>query len=182
MIEHDKLVSWERGIDRIADLKILPEVFTSTQQFGGPSYGGQSYGDDFQSQRSHIKHVELNDVFEQMEVHFSIFSPFMEPGEDVFLEYRGMNMANQMKMRKIKRKDGWLVKKYGQEVVPWQSQMTLENLDGDNCGQWKNDNNKFQYCYQQHSTNMYKQGRREREPMRQLEIQNPCTYRGHLGV
>ena len=44
----------------------------------------------------------------------------------------------------------------------------------------ENDSNKIQYCFLRRNTggNVVK----EREPMRILEIIDPCNYKGHLGI
>ena len=69
-------------------------------------------------------------------------------------------------------KDPWLYNKFGKQVVPWCCSVDFENKEGDNCGQWKNDSNKIQYNFIKRLAggNMIK----EREPMRILEIFDPC--------
>jgi len=86
-------------------------------------------------------------------------------------------------MHRAPRKEGWLLQKYGQEVIPWECKIKIDNKDGDNCGQWKIDgNNKISYCFKKVSSNIYNNQHREREPARLVQISNPCNYRGQLGT
>ena len=87
-------------------------------------------------------------------------------------------------MQKAPRAGDWLHNKYGKQVVPWACAVDFQNTEGDCCGQWKNDSNKIQYCFKKRSGPMTGQGNiiKEREPMRILEIVDPCNYRGQLGL
>jgi len=51
-------------------------------------------------------------------------------------------------MHKIPRPVGWMEVKYGKEMVPWECIVKFENIEGNNCGQWKDgDHNKLFYSF-----------------------------------
>lgn len=134
-----------------------------------------------------VKYIEFKDIWEQFTVKFSIYLPSDEMADQAFMEIlskqhskNGMPMT--VKMQKMPRQDGWLYYKYGKQVVPWQCKVTFDNTEGDNCGQWKNDSNKIQYNFLRSSAStMSGNITKEREPMRILEIIDPCHYKGQLG-
>jgi hypothetical protein len=83
---HDKSKSqsstdgiWESGIDRIADLRILPEISKSNASYIKGLSNDQTtyYGD--------IKHYEINDEWETFNVKFSVFYPIEDPNEEIYL-------------------------------------------------------------------------------------------------
>ena len=65
-----KLLKIERGVDRIADLKILPETLMNTNE----TYN--KYLQDYVSREGiQYKQVEMNDVWEKFTVNFTVFYP-----------------------------------------------------------------------------------------------------------
>jgi len=66
-------------------------------------------------------------------------------------------------MHQGSRAEAWNLVKYGRELIPWECQIEIENIEGNNCGEWKSGKNKMKYCFS-------KNDKKEREPMRYLEI------------
>ena len=61
-----KLLNWERGVDRIADLSILPSTsLLNNKVFEKMVPIGRSY-----------KNVEIQDIWEKFTVSFTVFHPF----------------------------------------------------------------------------------------------------------
>jgi hypothetical protein len=48
-------------------------------------------------------------------------------------------------------------------MCPWEISITLPNREGDRCGQWKNNTNKFEYTYFIENSRNF-----ERKPKRHL--------------
>ena len=65
----------ESGIDRNADLEILPEISKTSATYINSQSLEQStlYGD--------IKHYEINDEWETFQIKFSVFYPIEDPNE-----------------------------------------------------------------------------------------------------
>jgi hypothetical protein len=68
LMNEGKMVKWEMGIDRIADLTILPTGNTQVI-----------------IKDKDIKYYELNDVWQQFNIRFSVFDPFGAPGDSFWL-------------------------------------------------------------------------------------------------
>ena len=61
-----KLLNWERGVDRIADLSILPSIsILNNKVFDKMVPIGKNY-----------KNVEINDLWEKFTVSFTVFHPY----------------------------------------------------------------------------------------------------------
>jgi len=50
-------------------------------------------------------------------------------------------------MHQGSRAEAWNLVKYGRELIPWECQIEIENIEGNNCGQWKSGKNKMKYCF-----------------------------------
>jgi hypothetical protein len=72
-MDNDKkdMVKWEAGIDRIAELRLLPEITAPVRKI---VQGGTGSSDLFM-QKMDLKHVELYDEWETFMVRFTIFYP-----------------------------------------------------------------------------------------------------------
>lgn len=73
LMDNDKkdMVKWEAGIDRIAELRLLPEITAPVRKI---VQGGTGSSDLFM-QKMDLKHVELYDEWETFMVRFTIFYP-----------------------------------------------------------------------------------------------------------
>mmetsp|Transcript_5298 Transcript_5298/g.8930 ORF Transcript_5298/g.8930 Transcript_5298/m.8930 type:complete len:117 (+) Transcript_5298:471-821(+) len=72
--EKTNLIAWERGVDRIADLEILPKA---TSLSNGNRFYDLSTQNTYQAQETaeSVKRVELNDEWEHYTVTFSVSHP-----------------------------------------------------------------------------------------------------------
>lgn len=96
------ILLWENGIDRIADLSVLPE---SDETLQGGLAESPVYMNDFQKP----KIVELKDLWEMIIIRFTVFTPADgDLDEEVILN-------NKMAMKRRNRPDAWMIYKYGKE-------------------------------------------------------------------
>jgi len=134
----------------------------------------------------------LRDHWEQFTIRFSVFAAInatqtAEPGaQEGAKEYMriigsvpeltksGTIESGPRRMKKAAKKFRWLYDKYGQEMCPWECQVTLKTSDFTEARELiysysKGDHAQRDYVY-------------EREPSRIIKLQPPETYRGELGA
>ena len=94
----------------------------------------------------------------------------------------GEEYSEDMKLIEMKRLTTgkeWLNNKYGEQVPMWQVQLPFDNKSGNAEGQFKlSQNTKIFYSYVK--TNQTRGSISERQPKRQLSINNPKGYEGTL--
>jgi len=167
------LIGWERGVDRIADLEVLPNLEFS--EYGQLNLQGKYKGRE-------VKNVEINDDWENFIVKFSVSHPVDESGDQLSLEGNVSFLKNISMARPTLGKD-WMPIKYGKGQYPWECEVLFPNEDGSNHGQWKESSemNKIEYSFVKKNayTNI---NQKEREPKRTFQIQDPSRYRGQLGA
>lgn len=171
-----ELEMWERGVDRVADLEILPEET-------GPAVSYDVSAKNYQSERAYdrVKRVQLNDEFEKYTVHFSVMNPKDAGTDEMIMEENSEEIVDQY-LEKNPLKKEWMGVKYGEDVRPWRCQVSLSNTEGSNTGQWKpSAENVLRYRYGRKGTD-FPSVCWEREPARSVQIQNPSDYRGQLGA
>ena len=95
LLDEGKMVKWEMGIDRIADLSILPE----------------------KSKDRDARHYEMNDVWQQFSIRFSVFDPFGDANDSLWLE---SPTVGKIDMKRSSKTSGWLESKYGKNIVTWE--------------------------------------------------------------
>ena len=66
------MVKWESGIDRIAELRLLPQLKKPVRVLQTQGGTGSS---DIYSPKMDLKHVELSDEWEAFLIRFTIFYP-----------------------------------------------------------------------------------------------------------
>ena len=165
-----KLISWERGIDRIADLEILPSM--------GHSLNSQAYE---HSTLDTSKRVELKDEWESYTVTLSVLHP-MEDTHDEMTMSGNLHNTHNVAMHRLSRAQNWMFPKYGAMMQPFECTIKFPNVEGSNFGQWKSGSGpKFCYSYQKRN-DMKGVNQWEKEPKRTFAIQNPSDYRGQLGA
>jgi hypothetical protein len=99
LLDEGKMTKWEMGIDRIADLSLLPVSHEHILR------------------DSDFKVYELNDVWQQFNIRFSVFDPFGEPGDSIWLQSPTLGKID---MHRSKKTTGWLESKYGKNVETWE--------------------------------------------------------------
>ena len=168
----DKLISWERGIDRIADLEVLPHVVNSKLGFNFNQVTGKD-----------MKHCEIDDIYEAFTCVFSVNFPESEDLSDVMTLNGKAGVINSMAMYKDTEKTHWMPIKYGKPMAPWKITVVMPNTESGENGQWKpaTSTNLITYQYDmkndQKNVCLY-----EREPKREFRILDPSKYRGELGI
>jgi len=90
--------------------------------------------------------------------------------------------ASSVVMHKLPRELRWMHVKYGQLMQPYECTVKFQNIKGDNCGQWSQDAiNNLNYSFTKRNDvrgiNLW-----EREPKRNIMLQDPSKYRGQLGA
>lgn len=118
-----ELINWEKGIDRLADMEIMPDV-----KMGGSSYnqalsGGEVMQTNSYSSSTGIKHIHYNDVWEEYNMSFTIWHPVEEGHEDWIFDN---NRATDVQMHKMPRQIDWLDVKYGRPMQPIQVTMKMK--------------------------------------------------------
>ena len=134
MKDNDReLEMWERGVDRVADLEILPE---ETGPAAGVSYDVKAKNYQSESALARVKRVQLADEFEKYSVHFSVMNPKDAGTDEMIMEENSEEIVDQY-LEKNPLKKAWMGVKYGEDVRPWRCQVRLNNTEGSNTGQWK---------------------------------------------
>lgn len=168
----DKLISWERGIDRIADLEVIPHVVNSKLGFAFNQVPGKD-----------LKHLELDDIFEAFTCVFSVNFPESEDLSDVMTLNGKAGVINSVTMYKDTEKTHWMPIKYGKPMAPWKITVVMPNIESGENGQWKPATSTNLITYQYDMKNDQKNlALYEREPKREFRILDPSKYRGELGA
>jgi hypothetical protein len=117
-LDDDKktMVKWEAGIDRIVDLRLLPEIkreetkeFTRIVEMAPADIDSS---DPFPIDSTNIKHVELEDEWEMFKLRFSVFYPAESLDEELNLEVDKLG-AETLRMEKTNVDLKWMHPKYG---------------------------------------------------------------------
>ena len=116
---------WERGMDRCADLCILPY---RTQGSDG------------------AKSVEIRDKWQAYFVRFSVFDPWSKFTDQLWLQSTSKQFSN-VKMELQRQPEAWLKSRYGTPVNVWKSDLIeVSNESGDAKGQ-TTQNTAIEYFY-----------------------------------
>ena len=101
-----KVAIWEAGIDRLADLDILPESEVKSD--------------------NEIKRLLIENVWEKILIKFTLYSPEdSSTDETLWLIQNG----NKIPMTRTAREQGWLLDTYGEHVTPWECSLLISNAD-----------------------------------------------------
>ena len=92
------LSSWERGVDRIADLEILEER--------------QTYGKNEHDPKQPVKTVLLDDEWEEFTMYFTINHPSNDPGQQIILD-GNTTIFDYQNMTHVAKPTSWMPNKYG---------------------------------------------------------------------
>ena len=118
LLDEGKMVMWERGVDRIADLTLLPVDMQQQTVIRDKS----------------VKHYTVNDVWQQFAIKFSVFDPFGAKDDQLWFESTAHGKIEMTPTRSSE----WLVSKYGKNVVTWECTLKhandFENNEGEFIG------------------------------------------------
>ena len=140
MLDDEKatMVKWEAGIDRIVDLRLLPEFKREETHLNtrivemNPLDGGIGSQGQVTQDTISIKHVELIDEWEVFKVRFSMFYPIDSTDEEMNLEVNEVTL----KMEKVNIDTNWMLNKYGQKMRPYWAEIKLPNTESGDSGQF----------------------------------------------
>ena len=191
-----ELIRYENGVDRIADLEILPNADACSHRGASAMTGGHAYERDHYAAKvmaggKKVKTVRLDDEWNIFHLKFSTHYPEYHPNTEMRLKvrddlvvendythkvYGGYNMGGSAKPYE------WLMNKYGAPVRAFERSLVMRNDKNNSKGQFyvDDDNTAIWYHY------IFTSGKtgqviEEREPQSQIEIQDPGTYSGQLG-
>jgi len=108
-----KLISWERGIDRIADLAIIEPI---DRVPGSNRIVQRQVGD------KPLVSVELEDEWEEYTVIFSVNHPSKELQDQVWLD-GSITSIDLLEMKRTPAEEAWMPVKYGEPMQPWKVQV-----------------------------------------------------------
>lgn len=110
--EKTKLIAWERGVDRIADLEILPKADMQSSSMYKSYDLSNNNAYNTENSQSSVKKVELNDEWETYTVTFSMSHPIDDMHDEMVLmgDQAG---TNNLHMHKLPRELKWMDVKYG---------------------------------------------------------------------
>ena len=126
--EKTKMVKWEAGIDRIIDMRLLPEIHNvdelKTEQTEPTKKTVTS--------TKKIKNVELIDEWESFRFRFSVFHPLEQ--QMSIASNRGE--LDGVMMQRASQPRNWMFSKYGQLMRPWDCETKLPNTISGEVGQF----------------------------------------------
>ena len=171
------MVKWEAGVDRIAELRLLPDI--------GPSKNAALLTKSAAAEKiASFKidlHVELHDEWESFLLRFSLFYPMDENSDELMMECdrTGQQM---LKLTRSTQPMNWLNVKYGMNMRPWECIIKMPNCVSGDCGQFEEgamDQNVV-YSFQKKAKAVHEIVL-EREPKRSIVMNNPSGYNGLFG-
>lgn len=180
VVQDNHLCAWERGVDRVADLMIMPEARTDANYDPRKSFFAKD--DQRVSVVSMIdgkrKQIRFNEKWEKMWVSFMVYYPRLQPTDQLLFTCEKVGVSKRP-MKEMHRKFDWMEHKYGMNVRPWEIDVEVDNIRAER-GQFRSDD---ESALQYHFSVRRGDGTElvEREPARMIDLQNPNKYRGQLG-
>ena len=137
-----QFISFERGIDRIADMELLDEA---PSKYGREFYDYRN-GRNLQTEPAmeQVKRTEVHNIWEKFQVTFSISYPIEDPNNTMVLMGSRSDTKN-IEMPKLPGSLNWMHNKYGDDTSPFEVVVDMVNTEGGVNGTWKEDaeNNNF---------------------------------------
>lgn len=187
LLENDKVVAWEEGVNRIADLDALPEVkdFKDIEMANStPNMAKNNLNlnqqklmlpDEYKNKQ--VKHCQFKDLWEQYVVRFSIFDPLYQKGDEMYLQPSSLSGMDSIRMQRASTSENWLTAKYGKPIQIWHCDVSMKNMNGDSEGQYLQGSNVcFQYSYVKRTAGQFNNSVTERQPERCIYLRDPKTY------
>ena len=118
IVEDNGVIGWERGVDRVADLEIMP-CMRNGRLYNCPT---ELFYDMevqlHQSKPASNKILVLNECWEKLTVSFMVYHPSEDQHDELLFDCPRVNARNMM-MTKMAREFEWMNPKYGQVMRPW---------------------------------------------------------------
>ena len=177
-----KQVDWEKGVDRLADLELMPDMQNGNSS-AIMSGNAPLTGKDLVMMNKHsgsvgIKVVHYDDTWEQYKMCFTIWHPTEDLNGNWMLEN---NKTKDVEVSRISKEIDWMDIKYGKDIAPVQFITTMKQLAGGCEGQFKDAKDQM-IIYKYKKTSFNGMPITERGLEREIHIENPHEYRGHLGA
>jgi len=125
LMNNGEKVKFEEGVDRIADLVILPEIAHPSQSPDGVH--------KLKKGKYPLKFVELNSEWESFNVIFSVFHPLVNSDDQMRLYsedplFKAGSYGNPpIYMERSVKSKSWYNEKYGEGVKPYQAVVSIPN-------------------------------------------------------
>lgn len=116
IVENNYVVGWERGVDRVADLEILPDM-KNGRLYSCPT-------ELFYDMETRVwrppstKIITFNECWEKLTVSFMVYHPSEDNHDELLFDCPRVGARNLM-MTKMPREFAWMDPKYGQMMRPW---------------------------------------------------------------
>lgn len=96
LLEQGKVIAWEEGVNRIADLDALPEVtdkvaLKNMTELIPSAYAGNK-----------IKHCQFNDRWQEYIIRFTVYDPLYQPGDQMLMVPSSLTAMDTVKMERLK--------------------------------------------------------------------------------
>lgn len=116
IVEDNKVIGWERGVDRVADLEILPDM-RNGRLYNCPTE--LFYDMECKHPGSPTTKIcVLNEIWEKLTVSFMVYHPSEDHNDELLFDCPRVNARNMM-MHRMPREFEWMNPKYGQMMRPW---------------------------------------------------------------
>ena len=122
-----KQVDWEKGVDRLADLELMPDMQNGNSS-AIMSGNAPLTGKDLVMMNKHsgsvgIKVVHYDDTWEQYKMCFTIWHPTEDLNGNWMLEN---NKTRDVEVSRVCKEIDWMDIKYGKDVAPVQFIITVK--------------------------------------------------------
>lgn len=141
----NKMVSWERGIDRLIDCEVLDDMSRNSQ-----------FGFVFNNKPGKDVHcVLLDEIFEAFTTIFSVSYPDPDMNDEMVLVGSHKSIPTKTMMKDTEQ-TAWMPVKYGEPKTPFKVTILMENTSSGENGQWKTQTTENQVLYEYRLTNKIK--------------------------
>jgi hypothetical protein len=118
LVQNDYVVGWERGVDRVADLELMPDSSVTQNSFKPPDYFYDMEDECKIAEQSDFKRIQLNETWEKLWVSFMVYHPYAEATDEILFTCDKVGVSMQP-MAQMTREFEWMDPKYGTNVRPW---------------------------------------------------------------
>ena len=104
-----KLIQWERGVDRLADLDIIEPIerIPGTSRIANISMGDKP-----------LVSVEIEDEWEEFTVVFTVSHPSQDMNDQMQLD-GNVTDIDLLSMQRSNQPESWMPVKFGELIRPW---------------------------------------------------------------
>ena len=127
VVRDDKVIAMERGIERIADLKIMPPPARVLNSGVNPCDSILLGTNDwvFVGQEK-VRQVCCSDTWERHWINFMVYQPALAPKDKLIFSCEAAGITERP-MQRMSRALSWMNCKYGSDMVPWQISVEFDS-------------------------------------------------------